>query len=117
MKVIKYNLYFEINRGTKENPQIEEILAPKVVPWNEVAEEIAKEEAHNGEYTIEDYNVEKTPTEQIAELKEQLSATDYKIIKCSECQLVGEEMPYNIVELHIERQAIRNEINNLEQSL
>jgi hypothetical protein len=43
---------------------------------------------------------EPTAEQQIAELKAQLSATDYKIIKCSEAQLVGEELPYDIVTLH-----------------
>ena len=60
-------------------------------------------------------NKEKTAKEQINELKKQLEATDYKVIKCSECQLVGIEMPYNIAELHVERQAIRDKINRLEQ--
>ena len=51
---------------------------------------------------------------QINELKAELSATDYKIIKCSECNLSGEPLPYNINELHAARQAIRDEINELE---
>lgn len=61
---------------------------------------------------------EPTPEEikqrQIEELKYQLTSTDYKIIKCSECSLAGEQMPYNIIELHAQRQAIRDEINELE---
>lgn len=57
----------------------------------------------------------KSAKEQINELKAQLSATDYKIIKCSECQLVGKEMPYDVATLHEERQAIRDQINQLEQ--
>lgn len=60
-------------------------------------------------------NRAKTSAERIAELKAQLSATDYKVIKCSECQLLGAEMPYDVAELHAERQAIRNQINELEQ--
>lgn len=74
-------------------------------------------------YTPEDYedaliyipNKEKTAAEKIAELKKKLTATDYKVIKCSECQLLGQEMPYDVAELHTERQAIRDEINRLEQ--
>lgn len=50
----------------------------------------------------------------IDELKAQLDGTDYKIIKCSECQLAGVELPYDVVALHAERQAIRDEINQLE---
>lgn len=57
----------------------------------------------------------KTAAEQIRELKTQLSATDYKVIKCGECQLLGQEMPYDVVALHAERQAIRDRINRLEQ--
>ena len=58
---------------------------------------------------------EKTKEEKIQELKNQLAATDYKIIKCSECQLLGMELPYDIAELHAERQEIRDEINELEK--
>lgn len=50
----------------------------------------------------------------IRQLKEKLSATDYKVIKCAECQLLGEEMPYDVAALHAERQAIRDQINLLE---
>lgn len=54
MKIIKYNLCTKINHGTEETPVIEEILSPVTMGWNEANEEIAKVEAHNGEYTIED---------------------------------------------------------------
>ena len=57
---------------------------------------------------------EEIKQQRIAELKAQLNGTDYKIIKCSECQLAGEELPYDIVALHSERQALRDEINELE---
>ena len=60
-------------------------------------------------------NPVKSKQTQIAELKAQLSATDYKVIKCSECQLLGQEMPYDVTALHAERQAIRDQINILEQ--
>ena len=86
------------------------------IPWTETNEAIAKAEAYNGEYTVEDCGVEMSSAEKITELKAQLSATDYKVIKCSECQLLGMEMPYNVSELHAERQAIRDQINQLEQS-
>ena len=52
--------------------------------------------------------------DQIADLKRELESTDYKIIKCSECQMLGLEMPYDIAALHAERQAIRDKINVLE---
>ena len=52
---------------------------------------------------------------EIARLKAELAATDYQIIKCSECQLLGQPMPYDVAELHAQRQAIRDEINALEE--
>ena len=65
-----------------------------------------------------------TPTEEelarqqrearIWELKEQLAQGDYKIIKCAEAQLTNEPMPYDVAELVAERNAMRDEINELE---
>ena len=74
-------------------------------------------------WTKEDYedlqmyvpNREKSKAEKVKALKAQLSATDYKVIKCSECQLLGQDMPYDVAELHAQRQVIRDEINRLEQ--
>ena len=60
-------------------------------------------------------NPVKTTAQQITELKAQLSKTDYKVIKCSECQLLGMEMPYDVAELHTERQSIRDQINLLQK--
>lgn len=51
---------------------------------------------------------------EIEKLKAQLASTDYKVIKCSEAQMAGEELPYDIVALHAERQALRDQINELE---
>lgn len=54
-KIIKYRfLSCEINHGTEENPNIEPLFLEKVMPYNTANEEIAKSEAHNGEYIIED---------------------------------------------------------------
>lgn len=53
----------------------------------------------------------------IKELQQNLDSTDYKIIKCSECQLLGQELPYDVTELHTQRQAIRDEINKLQEEL
>lgn len=77
MKILKYNLCTIANHGAEEDPKIEEILSPVNMGWNEANEEIAKREARNGEYTIEDDGVEEThePTdaERIAELEEALA--------------------------------------------
>lgn len=53
-KILKYNLCTKVNHGTEKEPKIEEILYPVTMGWNEANEEIAKKEAYNGEYTIED---------------------------------------------------------------
>lgn len=77
MKIIKYNLCTKINRGTPDKPVWEEILSAVEMGWNEANEEIAKAEAYNGEYTIEDDGVEEvaepTQEERIAELEEALA--------------------------------------------
>lgn len=55
MKIIKYKfLSAEINHGTEEEPNIDQIILEKSMPWSEANEEIAKAEAYKGEYTIED---------------------------------------------------------------
>lgn len=50
----------------------------------------------------------------ISELKSLLREGDYKIIKCAEASLLGEEIPYNISELTTQRDSYRNEINSLQ---
>lgn len=45
-----------------------------------------------------------------------LSESDYKIIKCYEYSLAGLELPYDIIELHAERELIREEIRKLEEN-
>lgn len=51
---------------------------------------------------------------EIQTLKEQLTSTDYKVIKCSEYSLANLDAPYDITALHTERQALRDKINSLE---
>ena len=51
--------------------------------------------------------------DEIEILKENLSSTDYKVIKCMEAYLCGEEMPYDVNALHEERNSQRNRINEL----
>lgn len=50
----------------------------------------------------------------IKALKAELADSDYKVTKCYEASLVGDSLPYDIAELHRERQSIRDEINRLE---
>ena len=65
MKVINFLLCSEINVGTKEKPKIIQDIVGITRSWSEKDEEIAKREAYNGEYTIEDDGQpEPEPTEQ-----------------------------------------------------
>lgn len=54
MKVIKYQLCAEVNHGTEDEPKIEQVFYEVSLRWSEANEKIAKAEAYNGEYTIED---------------------------------------------------------------
>ena len=56
-------------------------------------------------------------SEEIECLKSELQESDYKVIKCAEAMAVGAEMPYNMTELHKERQALRDKINELESEV
>ena len=53
----------------------------------------------------------------IESLKSELQESDYKVIKCAEAMAVGAEMPYNMTELHKERQALRDKINEFESEV
>ena len=57
----------------------------------------------------------KSAKEKIRELRSALSATDYQVIKCIECLILGKGFPYDMEKLYTERQAIRDRIHLLEQ--
>lgn len=50
----------------------------------------------------------------IEDLKASLSATDYKVTKCYEATMLGEELPYDLTQLASERSFMRSEINRIE---
>lgn len=54
MKIIKYQLATEINRGTPEEPNIETVLSNVSMPYTEGNYAIAQAEAYQGEITVED---------------------------------------------------------------
>ena len=54
MKKLKYQLCTEINRGTEDDPQIEQVISDVTLNWSAANEEIAKSEAYSGEYEIID---------------------------------------------------------------
>lgn len=55
--------------------------------------------------------------QEIQDLKDLLTASDYKVIKCYEASLAGLALPYDIDDLHTQRQQARDQINALEASL
>ena len=68
--------------------------------------------------TLSDEDAElKSMIAEIKSLKTLLSNSDYKVIKCMEAMMVGGEIPYDMAELHTERQSIRDRINEIENSL
>ncbi|MCH5267990.1 MAG: hypothetical protein J1E62_06575 [Lachnospiraceae bacterium] len=42
---------------------------------------------------------------------------DWKVAKCTEYQLLGKELPYDIEELGAARQAVRDEINLIQERI
>ena len=56
-------------------------------------------------------------TVQINDLKAQIAASDYKVIKTYEYNLLGEQTGYDMEAVHAERQALRDQINSLETQL
>lgn len=52
--------------------------------------------------------------QQIGWLEDELKTTDYKVIKAYEASLIGGAVPYDFNQVHTERQAIRDKINELE---
>ena len=54
MKTIKYQLCTEVNHGTEEQPNTEQVFSEVSNGWSEANEKIAKAEAYNGEYEIID---------------------------------------------------------------
>ena len=76
------------------------------------AEKMAKHEAEQAEATRR-----KEIIRQIATLKETLQSSDYQIIKCYEYALNDLDLPYDVSELHLGRQALRDQINQLQANL
>ena len=75
MKVIKYQLCTEVNRGTKDEPNIEQVFSAVTLGWSEANEKIAKAEAYNGEYAIEDDGEPDSSPTQIDRIEAQVAYT------------------------------------------
>jgi hypothetical protein len=89
---------------------------------NEVAKNYHIEELGYIEYSKDSLEVKKLlgipeKNKKIQELKKELIETDYKVIKCYEASMRQLPLPYNLEELAAQRDAWREEINQLEQEL
>lgn len=75
MKVIKYQLCTEVNHGTEDEPNIEQVFSAVTLGWSEANEKIAKAEAYNGEYTVEDDGEPEPAPTQIDRIEAQVAYT------------------------------------------
>ena len=75
MKVIKYQFCTEVNHGTEDEPNIEQVFSAVTLGWSEANEKIAKAEAYNGEYTIEDDGEPEPAPTQIDRIEAQVAYT------------------------------------------
>ena len=75
MKVIKYQRCTEVNHGTEDEPKIEQVFSAVTLGWSEANEKIAKAEAYNGEYTIEDDGESEPAPTQIDRIEAQVAYT------------------------------------------
>lgn len=79
MKIIKYQLATEINRGTPEEPDIETVLSDVSMPYATEADyQLAMSEAWQGEVTVEE--VPETADEIRARRDRLLAATDWAVL-------------------------------------
>ena len=53
-KIIKYKHCDKVNQGSEKAPCVVEVISAIEMGWSEANEEIAKREAYNGEYTVEE---------------------------------------------------------------
>lgn len=75
MKVLKYQLCTEVNHGTEDEPNIEQVFSAVMLGWSEANEKIAKAEAYNGKYTIEDDGAPDPAPTQIDRIEAQVAYT------------------------------------------
>lgn len=75
MKVIKYQLCTEVNHGTEDEPKIEQVFSAVTLGWSDANEKIAKAEAYNGEYTVEDNGEPESAPTQIDRIEAQVAYT------------------------------------------
>ena len=117
----------EIKQVTITEEEQIKLLPPGWKPLDSIDE--SKHETDREYYTIRivpydagdriSYNYVEVPDIQrirheIDSLKEELTNSDYQVIKCYESSMLGKTLPYDLVKLTSERQSIRDKINDLE---
>lgn len=75
MKIIKYQFCTKANHGTEDEPKIEQVFSSVTLGWSEANEKIAKAEAYNGKYTIEDDGESEPAPTQIDRIEAQVTYT------------------------------------------
>ena len=116
--IVSVEHYIEVakKQGLKPVDMIdEEKMIPSKADFIVVAEAVEEAEKISWVYT------EKPDIrglhKKIKELQEDLASTDYKVIKCYEANLVGEQPPYDVQNLHSSRQVLRDRINSIEDRI
>ena len=85
----------------------------------------ARQYNERGEYVVIEVDCPQQTAEELRDrrymeierIKSELQESDYKVIKCAEAMAIGVELPYDVANLHNERQALRDKINELEEQL
>ena len=85
----------------------------------------ARQYNERGEYVVVEMDCPQPTAEELRDrrymeierLKSELQESDYKITKIAEAMSIGAELPYDAKELHKERQALRDKINELESEV
>ena len=85
----------------------------------------ARQYNERGEYVVIEVDCQQPTAEELMDrrymeierLKSELKESDYKVIKCAEAICLNAELPYNMAELHKERQTLRDKINELESEV
>lgn len=75
MKFLRYQIIVSGKPVDETEHQIEPVLSEKTIPYSIENEEIAKSEAYNGEYTIEDDNEPEPAPTQLDRIKAQTTYT------------------------------------------
>lgn len=114
--------------ATREKDRQENYISAGFLPFvsSEQPEPETEQQKAVDEYSITDGKVvqtwkmqlnDKYIQKQIDKAKQDLASTDYKVTKCYEASLVGDPLPYDMQQLHTSRQALRDQINSLENTM